>query len=945
MEEAHRLDRQDAIWLAIIALLAALLRLPALDRVPPGYQFDEAYNALDALEVLAGNHRLFLPANGGREVLYTYLQAPLVALLGPAVEAGRLASALAGIVTVCVLYLFVRRIWPQRRVAVLAGVLLACSYWHLHFSRYGIRSIVTPLWFLLTFDAVWRGIATGKRGWYALAGVWMAANVWTHPAGRLAPVIVLLVAAMAWRADPMGRRQLAIGIAIAAAVAMALYAPLAWHYYRHPLTFYSHAGDVAIVHWGDWRGSAQRIVENGWRILAMFNLRGDLEWIHNLPGRPVFDVPTGIAFLAGAVVVARRAVWAPGPERLPYGVLLAWGITLALISLVTDMAPNFSRMMGALPVLIITAALGLDAGYRLIAPSAGATWAVAIVAAILAVGGASTGWDYFVRFARDPRASYQYDQDKIEAVSYLTAASVDHTVFLAELWAQHATIQLLTRDEDIRSLDTLSGIVFSAEEGRGALYAYPPEQQERAQALQGRWGEWGTLETVYDSQGQVLLHLFAMSPAQLQALRQAELAALRPPETATTTGSVLADGVRLRGWQAAPEADAQGELAVTLLWECAEPRPLELTSFVHLVAPDGQCYAQADQQPLQGSYATDEWHRGDLVLDRMAVPLPAVMPEGDYALQVGVYQLRDTAEGVITDQVASAQAGTIDWSGVVPVSAEGLAGHEIEPIEDGLVEGVIAPEQLELLVPAPLSIVVAPDGALAGAEWQVQLEGAPLAAPQSVGSLELPELDAWAEADALVLSDDLTVTDVAPGEYALVLRSPDRGEAVALGAVEVIASRRLWALPAVHVATDIQVGDWARLAGVSSPSLNADGLQASAGVELRLTLAWQATGEVNRNLSVFCHLVDENGQIVAQHDGAPQGGAMPTSDWLAGQVVLDEIVLPVPQDAAAGTYQLRVGLYDPISGQREAIVQHGAPSDDGAALLPVAVRIGAEGAP
>lgn len=944
MEEAHRLDRQDAIWLAIIALLAALLRLPALDRMPPGYQFDEAYNALDALEVLAGNHRLFLPANGGREALYTYLQAPLVALFGPTAAAGRLASALAGIVTVCVLYLFVRRVWPQRRVAVLAGILLACSYWHLHFSRYGIRSILTPLWFLLTFDAVWRGIATGKPGWYALAGVWMAANVWTHPAGRLAPVILLLVATMAWRADPPGRRQLAIGIAIAAAVAMALYAPLAWHYYRHPLTFYSHAGDVAIVHWGDWRGSAQRIVENGWRILSMFNLRGDLEWIHNLPGRPVFDVPTGIAFVAGAVVVARRAVRAPGHERLPYGLLLGWGITLALISLVTDMAPNFSRMMGALPVLIITAALGLDAGHRLIAPRAGATWAVAIVAAVLAVGGASTGWDYFVRFGRDPRAPYQYDQDKIEAVSYLTAANVDHTVFLAELWAQHATIRLLTRNEGIRSLDTLSGVVFPAEEGHGALYAYPPEQQERAQALQARWGAWGKLSTVYDSQGQVLLHLFTMSPAQLQALRQVELAALRRPETATT-GCDLADGVRLRGWQAAPEADAQGDLAVTLLWECAEPASPELTSFVHLVAPDGQRYAQADQQPLQGSYATDEWRRGDLVLDVIEVPLPAVMPEDDYALQVGVYQLRETAEGDIADQVVSTQAGTIDWSGVVPVSAGALAGREIEPIQDGPVEGVIAPEQLELLAPAPLSIIVAPGAALEGAEWQVRLEGAPLAAPQIIGSLELPQLDAWAEADALVLSDDLTVTDVAPGEYALVLSSLDRGEAVALGAVEVIASRRLWALPAIDVLTDIQIGDWARLAGVSSPSLNADGLQASAGGELRLTLAWQATGEINRNLSVFCHLVGQDGQIVAQHDGAPQGGAMPTSDWLAGQVVLDEIVLPVPQDAAAGTYQLRVGLYDPISGQREAVTQHGAPSDDGAALLPVAVHIGAEGAP
>ncbi|NJN84070.1 MAG: hypothetical protein HC802_18555, partial [Caldilineaceae bacterium] len=75
-------DRRDWLALAGITLLAALLRLVQLGLVPSGFQFDEAFNAMDAQLVLAGNRPLFLPANAGREVLYTYWQATLAALFG-----------------------------------------------------------------------------------------------------------------------------------------------------------------------------------------------------------------------------------------------------------------------------------------------------------------------------------------------------------------------------------------------------------------------------------------------------------------------------------------------------------------------------------------------------------------------------------------------------------------------------------------------------------------------------------------------------------------------------------------------------------------------------------------------------------------------------------------------------------------------------------------------
>ena len=68
-------NRWDWIILAAVTALGAALRLYQLGGVPPGFQFDEAFNAIDAKQVLAGNYPLFLPANGGREALYTYWQA------------------------------------------------------------------------------------------------------------------------------------------------------------------------------------------------------------------------------------------------------------------------------------------------------------------------------------------------------------------------------------------------------------------------------------------------------------------------------------------------------------------------------------------------------------------------------------------------------------------------------------------------------------------------------------------------------------------------------------------------------------------------------------------------------------------------------------------------------------------------------------------------------
>lgn len=75
--------RGEILALAGLTLAAALLRLSQLAKLPPGLHVDEAYNILDAWAVMEGWRPVFLPANPGREVLYSYLQAALLAWTRP----------------------------------------------------------------------------------------------------------------------------------------------------------------------------------------------------------------------------------------------------------------------------------------------------------------------------------------------------------------------------------------------------------------------------------------------------------------------------------------------------------------------------------------------------------------------------------------------------------------------------------------------------------------------------------------------------------------------------------------------------------------------------------------------------------------------------------------------------------------------------------------------
>ena len=85
---------------------------------------------------------------------------------------------------------------------------------------------------------------------------------------------------------------------------------------------------------------------------------------------------------------------------------------------------------------------------------------------------------------------------------------------------------------------------------------------------------------------------------------------------------------------------------------------------------------------------------------------------------------------------------------------------------------------------------------------------------------------------------------------------------------------------------------------------------------LRLKLYWQSLQPVTNDYTVFVHIRNQSGETVAQMDSPPAGGRYPTSIWSAGEIIGDEIFVPVPDSLPAGEYTIVVGLYNFDTGTR-----------------------------
>jgi hypothetical protein len=109
--------------------------------------------------------------------------------------------------------------------------------------------------------------------------------------------------------------------------------------------------------------------------------------------------------------------------------------------------------------------------------------------------------------------------------------------------------------------------------------------------------------------------------------------------------------------------------------------------------------------------------------------------------------------------------------------------------------------------------------------------------------------------------------------------------------------------------TSHRFGDSIELIGhtLDAPPVSADGT-------IGLILHWRALHQIDRDLSVYVHALDQDGLIVGQADGQPVGGRWATSRWFPGDIILDTRKILV--EPAGTVHRLQIGWYSLESLER-----------------------------
>jgi len=155
--------------------------------------------------------------------------------------------------------------------------------------------------------------------------------------------------------------------------------------------------------------------------------------------------------------------------------------------------------------------------------------------------------------------------------------------------------------------------------------------------------------------------------------------------------------------------------------------------------------------------------------------------------------------------------------------------------------------------------------------------------------------------------------DAEPGTYRLMVRV-EGATSIDLGSVVVQETHRTYEVPHLSHYVGASLGREVELVGYDLSSETV-----AQGETLHVTLTWRALREMERDYTVFTHLVAPDGSMTGQKDGQPGDGTYPTTLWAEGEVVTDIYRIPVSTSAPTGIHRLEVGMYVAESGTRLAV--------------------------
>ncbi len=624
------IPRREWLWLGLILLLAASLRLYRLNDVPPGLTHDEAGNGKLALGALQGERPIYFSVSNGREPLYVYSMAPLFALLGPSQTSLRLTSALWGLALILAVWAWARRAFNPA-VATLAAGFLTVSFWPLMVSRLGLRAVTLPALFAGSAYFFWRAQEVNSlekpKTWrhFGLAGLLLGASFYTYMASRalpLVPILFWLYLALFHR----GRaRSTWRGMLLLLLVTGLVTAPLLGYLQTHPQAesrVEQLADPLRQAQAGNWEPLQQNLVAG----LKIFSVDGDPHWIYNISGRPLLDPLSGLLFYTGLLLALWR--W----RRPAYLFCLLWlGVGLAPVY-VTGADSSVLRAVAAQPAVYLLQALALYEASRWLSRRRVQLVAYLLPGLALLVVVLISLPAYFQRWPNQRDVRVAYHTHLLEIARYLDQQSEGGTVLISSMYPglfhDPYAFEFLSQRDDLRDrwCDGRFGLLLP---DVAEAYAVFPALAPLDAALQ----------PYFDPHAQqldrVLLRADDLNPwFEVYGWSPRQARDSLPSGQTTDLGHTLALVDHRLGAASVPPG---GTVELLTFWHVLKPPPdplgSELVLFTHLLDGAGQVVGQQDRLDVPAW----NWEPGDRFIQLHRFPIDPALPPGRYPLEVGAY--------------------------------------------------------------------------------------------------------------------------------------------------------------------------------------------------------------------------------------------------------------------------------------------------------------------
>jgi len=631
---------------AVVILLtfaAAAVRFWALDRLPLGIYRDEAYEGLDALQVLDGKFSLFFTANNGREPLFVYLISPLIAVFGRSALALRLLPALAGVLLIPAVYALGSELFGKP-VGVFAAALASFSVWAVNLSRLALRATLLPVVTATMLLCLTRGLRLRRWTYMLGAGLALAAGLYTYLPARfmLATVAIYGFALlMRQRRTFWWHGWLALLLALVAAAA-----PLAGYYAAHPADFMGRSSQVSVFNPIVNQGRPMvALLKNLWHTFLGYFYRGDFIPRHNIPNRPFLEPLIALAF-AGGLLVLPRYQRAQGLAPLVY----LWLAMLSLPTVLAEGAPHMLRAVGLLPVLYLPAAVGLTWFSEHLRPKRASGLGIAL-AAVVVLQSSSSALLAYREHLNSEAVYYNFEsgatQLAVEVTTYLTQESTTARRVLLDkrLWDNFPSLRFLLADvETLSVLNTESALLpdtVNTAENSVLLVLWPFADNSAALKLLPA----GQVITVQEG---------ALERGDLEADARLLYVSYSssPPVSSAASEATWEHGITLMGHSITLlDADT---LLVELTWFAQQAPAEPYTIYVHLLQGE-VVTAQHDGPAAQGYYGTERWRAGDIIIDRHILKLTQPYKPQTDRLMLGLYHWPDMTPLKRIDGAAAGQ--------------------------------------------------------------------------------------------------------------------------------------------------------------------------------------------------------------------------------------------------------------------------------------------------